>query len=494
MIKNSVFIIFPHQLFKQIDLLKRTEQVVLVEEHLYFTQYKFHKQKILLHRASMRYYMDYLTTEGLNTRYIEATTPLHHIEVFLEECYQKGIKEILIFDVCDDWLSRRIQKKCDSCGITLTIFESPLFLNTNQEIESYFDSKKKFLHADFYIQQRKKLSILVDEHNKPVGGKWSFDTENRLKYPKGKIPPKVVLPKSNKYVEEAKQYVEAHFSHHYGQVTNLSLYPITHCESEAWFVQFLQNRFTEFGEYEDAIVDHESILHHSVLSPLLNIGLLTPQDVIRLTLKYAENNPVGLNSLEGFIRQVVGWREYIRGLYVYIGRQQRTTNFWNHTRPIPSSFYTATTGIEPIDQTIRKLLHTGYCHHIERLMLLGNFMLLSEFHPDHVYQWFMELSIDAYDWVMVPNVYGMSQFADGGLMSTKPYISGSSYILKMSNYKKGQWCQTWDGLFWRFMQKQSHFFTSNPRLGMLLKVWENMDEKKKKEHIKHAEDFLDSLI
>ncbi|MFZ1572803.1 MAG: FAD-binding domain-containing protein [Candidatus Kapaibacterium sp.] len=147
-------------------------------------------------------------------------------------------------------------------------------------------------------------------------------------------------------------------------------------------------------------------------------------------------NDVGLNSIEGFIRQIIGWREFIRGVYVFKGTQERSRNFWNFKNKIPTSFYTGTTGIEPIDNTIKKLIATGYCHHIERLMILGNFMLLCEFDPNEVYKWFMELFIDSYDWVMVPNVYGMSQFADGGLMATKPYISGSSYVLKMSNFKK----------------------------------------------------------
>ena len=166
-----------------------------------------------------------------------------------------------------------------------------------------------------------------------------------------------------------------------------------------------------------------------------------------------------MNSCEGLIRQIIGWREFIRGVYVCKGVEERTKNFWNFTRPIPNSFYDGTTGIQPLDDTINKINLTGYANHIERLMIIGNFMLLCEFHPDHVYRWFMELFIDSYDWVMVPNVYGMSQFADGGLMSTKPYISSSNYILKMSNYKKGDWCETWDALFWNFMNNQRDFFS-----------------------------------
>ena len=180
-------------------------------------------------------------------------------------------------------------------------------------------------------------------------------------------------------------------------------------------------------------------------------------------------------------------------MYETRGSDERTRNFWNFTKKIPVSFYDGTTGIGPIDQTIKKVLKTGYCNHIERLMVLSNFMMLCEFDPDEVYRWFMELFIDSYDWVMVPNVYGMSQFSDGGLMATKPYISGSNYLMKMSNYKKGDWQDVWDGLFWRFMDTHRDFFKQNPRLGMLVSMFDKMAPEKKVKHLENAESYLTSL-
>jgi len=166
-------------------------------------------------------------------------------------------------------------------------------------------------------------------------------------------------------------------------------------------------------------------------------------------------------------------------VYQWRGREERTRNFWGFERPIPESLWKGTTGIDPVDDTIRKVRETGYCHHIERLMVMGNFMLLNEYHPDEVYRWFMELFIDAYDWVMVPNVYGMSQFADGGLMATKPYISGSNYLMKMSNHSKGAWQERWDALFWRFMHTNRDFFLRNPRLSMLVRTFDKMPAEKR---------------
>jgi len=231
-------------------------------------------------------------------------------------------------------------------------------------------------------------------------------------------------------------------------------------------------------------------LFHSVLTPALNTGLISPQEVVDAAIARSEQVP--LNSLEGFVRQIVGWREYMRGVYRRFGRRQRTSNFWQHTQSMPSAMYRGTTGIEPVDTIIRRVLKHAYCHHIERLMILGNFMLLCEIHPDAIYQWFMELFIDSYDWVMVPNVYGMSQHADGGLITTKPYISGSGYVLKMSRFGKGPWCPIWDALYWRFINKHREFFGSNPRMSIMVAQCDRMGERLNG-HLRTAESFLTQL-
>jgi deoxyribodipyrimidine photolyase-related protein len=474
---KRAFLVLPHQLFEDTVLLKQAGVIFLVEEYLFFNQYRFHKQKLALHRASMKYYESYLKKNGLNTVYIEASDPRSDVRVLLREI---EAEHIVHYDVCDCWLDKRIVSACSERKLGRTEYPTPLFINTRQDLETYFGGKEKYFQTDFYTAQRKKLRILVDAQNKPEGGKWSFDAENRLRYPKDKKPPQTRFPEPDAFSREAVAYVEQHYPDNYGKRSDGLQYPWTHRLSEAWLQQFLETRFAAFGDYEDALVDNENFLHHSVLTPMLNVGLLQPMQVVNAALNFAASHRVSLNSLEGFIRQIIGWREFIRGVYVYRGTRERTTNFWGFTRPLPDAFYRATTGLAPVDKTIEKLLATGYNHHIERLMVLGNIMLLSEYDPDEVYRWFMEMYIDAYDWVMVPNVYGMSQFADGGLMATKPYISGSNYLLKMSNYKKGDWCVTWDALFWNFMDKQRAFFSSNPRLGMLLKTFDNMAEEKKK--------------
>ena len=230
-------------------------------------------------------------------------------------------------------------------------------------------------------------------------------------------------------------------------------------------------------------------MFHSVLTPYLNIGLITPKEVVNKIIDYAEHHDIPINSYEGIIRQIIGWREFIRGIYAEDGVKQRTTNFWKFDRSMPSSFYDGTTGIPPIDVTIKKLLKNAYLHHIERLMIMGNFLFLLKINPNHVYRWFMELHIDAYDWVMVPNVYGMSQFSDGGLMSTKPYISGSNYILKMSDYKKGEWCEIWDALYWNFINENRDFFRKNPRTSMMINMYDKKSKEVKTNYIKIEKDL-----
>ena len=490
--KLTCSIIFPNQLFKENPIFDMKNEVFLIEEFLFFKQYKFHKQKILFHRASMKYYSEYISNMGIKVNYIDSNNNLSDIRNLIPALSKKGFKEIKYTDSVDYLLERRINKGALENKIQLIKYESLLFINDQQDLSSFFKpEKKKFFQTTFYISQRKKLNILLDKDDSPEGGKWSFDMVNRKKYPKNIKPPNVNFPKKNKFLSDGVQYVEKYFTSNYGIINEDFKYPNNHIDAEKWLQDFFKKRFEDFGSYEDAIISEEIILNHSLLSPLINSGLLSPKFVIDKAVSFYNKNKIPLNSMEGFIRQIIGWREFIRGIYISKGSQERTRNFWNFNKKIPTSFYKGTTGILPIDLTIKKINQTGYCHHIERLMVLGNFMVLCEFDPDEVYKWFMEMFIDSYDWVMVPNVYGMSQFSDGGLMSTKPYISSSNYLFKMSDYKKGEWQIIWDGLFWRFMDKHREFFIKNPRMRMLISTFDKMNLDKKSNLLEKAENFLE---
>jgi deoxyribodipyrimidine photolyase-related protein len=494
----DITLIFPHQLFRSHPAVNTHRTVYLLEEFLFFRQYNFNKKKLVLHRASMKFYADHLTEQGISVTYIDATDKIADVRQLIPYLAEQGVDHIHYADAADNWLEKRLRSCCEDFDIKLTTYKSPNFLNSKEDVADFFDNRKTYFQTDFYTWQRKKRNILLEKDGKPIGGKWTYDDDNRLRFPKNEVVPLLNVPEQNEYIKEAQVWVDKHFVNNYGSTAspfgNLGgFYPVTFEEADQWLDDFLAQRFKNFGIYEDAMVKEESFLYHSVLTPMLNIGLLDPQQVIDKALEAATEYDVPLNSLEGFVRQVMGWREFIHVVYEREGGKQRTKNYWGFKRKIPASFWNGTTGIVPVDAVIKKVLATGYNHHIERLMVMGNFMLLCEFDPDEVYKWFMAMYSDAYDWVMVPNVYGMTQFADGGLMVTKPYISGSNYLLKMGDWKKGPWQEIWDGLFWRFMHVHRDFFLKNPRLGMLIKTFDNMPQEKREKHLKMAEDFLAGL-
>ena len=489
---SCINIIFPNQLFEKSFSISNGCKTYLIEEYLFFKQYNFHKQKIFFHRSSMKSYEDFLIKKGVEVIYVDSNNENSDVRNFLSNT---KISKINIYHPEDNWLEKRIKETCQINKIEIKIYENPLFLTSRDSLFPFFNpEKKKLFQTSFYKNQRKKFNILINEYDKPTGGKWTYDDMNRKKFPKNKKTPSIDYSKIKSInFLDSYNYVENNFAKNFGEINSFQLYPTDFKSAKIWFNNFLKTRFDEFGIYEDAVLINESIINHSVISPLINSGLLEPKYIVETSLDYYKKYDIPLNSMEGFIRQIIGWREFIRGVYYSKGTEERTKNYWNFKRKIPKSFYEGSTGIDPIDDTIKKVKKTAYGNHIERLMILGNFMVLCEFDPDEVYKWFMEVFIDSYDWVMVPNVYGMSQFADGGLMSTKPYISSSNYIIKMSDYKKGSWSEIWDGLFWTFMDKQRDFFKKNPRMRMLISSFDKMDSMKKEKLLIDADNFLNSL-
>ena len=488
----AVSLIFPNQIFKNLPKSFSENKIFLIEEHLFFKQFNFHIQKIIFQRLILKNYESYLKNKKFNCDYITSEEKISDIRLLIKKLSSDGIKEVHFFDPVDNYLINRIERSCEENKLNIVEYDSLSFINNDDYNMEYFGrNKKKYRHNDFYKKQRHRLNILISE-DKPLGGKLSFDDENRKKYPSKLLPPKINFPKNENFLE-VQESIALSFPKFNGNKSSYNFFPTSFKEAELWLNKFLADRFINFGTYEDAIVSNETFLNHSVISPLINTGLLTPNYIILTTLDFAKKNNIKINNVEGFIRQIIGWREFIRGLYCYHGSYSRNSNYFSCKREIPDCFYTGTTGIDPVDDTIKKINKYAYCHHIERLMIIGNFMLLCEFNPNHVYRWFMELFIDSYDWVMVPNVYGMSQFADGGLFSSKPYISSSNYIIKMSNYKKGEWSEIWDALFWSFMSKHREKLRLNPRLNMLLKNFDRMSDEKIENIKLSSEKFLKSI-
>lgn len=491
-------LIFPNQLYRDHPVVRSApETVLLIEDSLFFgdEQYPmaFHKQKLAYHRATMYSYASLLAKSSTPSSIVSWQEPASSLTKLFNDLAKQGFEKVVYCELVDYGLEKRVQAAAAFSGLLCEVLTSPGFLNSTAENAEWRAGRKKWLMADFYRWQRTKTGILMDE-GKPLGGKWSFDEENRKKIPIKQIPYLPPLSKHSlgSYDNQVVAGVTKAFPNNPGQLST-RYYPTTHEDADSWLKCFCNERLENFGIYEDAIVRDQNWLYHSVLTPMLNVGLLTPQQVLDAALAAARKRDLPLNSIEGFVRQILGWREFMRATYVDHGVAMRTGNHWQHHRELPNSFYTGTTGIEPVDNAIERILETGYCHHIERLMVLGGFMFLCEIKPDAVYQWFMEMFIDSYDWVMVPNVYSMSQHADGGLITTKPYFSGSNYIIKMSNYKKGEWSEIWDALFWRWIFQNKDRLAGNYRWAMMCKNAERMSEEKRDSHIQLAEQFLARL-
>ncbi|MFT5281059.1 MAG: deoxyribodipyrimidine photolyase-related protein [Flavobacteriaceae bacterium] len=485
---KSIGLIFPHQLFKKNPIIKTCNEVYLLEDSLYFGDkynlLKFHKQKLVFHRASMKKYAQELETQGLVVHYIEYNKEKTIMEILPELDNNK----IVVVDPTDYLLERRLRRRFKE---RLTLLKSPLFINSKEDNQNYLKDGKLFMQ-EFYKYQRKRLNILMDNEG-PAGGKWSFDDENRKKIPKAYYPE---IPADSTHQEdveilEAIRYVEEKFPENPGNTQTFS-YATDSMGAEKILQHFCKERLHLFGDYEDAIVKDSSQLYHSILSPYLNSGLLEPLEVVHTILRYAQKNDISLNSTEGFVRQIIGWREFIRMVYEEHSVSMRKKNEWKHSNKLDESWYQGSTGLTPVDQTIKKTLNTAYAHHIERLMILGNAMFLCNIHPDEVYCWFMEMYIDAYDWVMVPNVYGMTQSTQKGLMTTKPYISGSNYIKKMSDYSTGEWADIWDALYWDTIITNLDELMKNGRMHFVTARAKKFTLEQKQDYVKKAKAFRSS--
>jgi len=483
----DIFIIFPVHLFSNIDALKN-KKIYLIEEPRFFTDFKYHKLKLAYHRATMKSYYNYLISNKLEVIYIE----FKDINNKFYKDLSKKYKNISIYDPSDYSLKNKIRKIINNIIIinTLNFLVNDKLLNEN--IDKFYNGKK-YNHLNFYKWQRIRLNILIDNNEKPISGKWSFDEENRKKLPKNINIPSVIyfIKNNNEIVNEAKEYVLKYFPDNYGSLENF-IYPITHNDSKKWLINFLKNKFTNFGKYEDAESMKDPFLFHSVLTPMMNIGLITDSEVLDITLKY--ENKVPIESFEGFIRQIIGWRNYMYSIYILDGINLRQMNFFNHNNKLnKDKMWLGNTGLLPVDNIIKKIDNYSYAHHIERLMYLGNYMLLCMINPNDVYEIFMEWTIDAYDWVMVPNVYSMSQYADGGLIMTKPYFSSSNYILKMSDYKKEEWCILWDALYYNFINIHQEYLSKNYGTSRQVAHWKKKSDEEKNNILKIASEYLKKI-
>jgi deoxyribodipyrimidine photolyase-related protein len=419
------FYILPTQLYdikylNKLDTKYNYDKIILWEHPYYFTRFKFNKKKIILHRASMIYYYELLKNNDYDVIYINFNKNYNIIN-----------KNVHMFDTIDKIFKNK----------NIKFFESPNFLLTKNDYKQYRNKTDKFFFHFFYKWGKNKINIIPNIKSKD-------------KFNRNKIPSNIKIPKlssnndDNKYINSAKLYVNKYFKNNYGDTSEF-LYPVTHKTAKKWLYYFINKKFKKFGPYQDAIIQNQNFLFHSILSSSINIGLLNPLDIIHIIKKFKTKIPI--NSYEAYIRQLF-WREYQRYTYIYCNFN---SNYFKNNNKLNRNWYNGTLNILPVDNAIKRAFHYGYLHHIERLMVIGNFMNLNRISPKEGFKWFMEFSCDSYDWVMHQNVFDMVFFVNGNTKyqtMKKPYISSSNYILKMSNYKKDKWCNEWDDLYYKFLK------------------------------------------
>jgi deoxyribodipyrimidine photolyase-related protein len=468
--------------------------VFMAEDIGLCTDVRHHQQKIVLFLAAMRHYADSLRESGLTVHYcrLDPSDRRPYEDKLAAALTAAGCDRIAFFEIEDRPMERRILAFADARGIQRNELESPMFLCSRAVFGKFAENRKTLRMADFYKRERRRQRILVDEDGEPEGGRWSYDEDNRKKLPKRICPPVVAGVTQTAHVADVVELVSRTFPDHPGYAGEFA-WPVTREAALMSLDDFLCNRFAAFGPYEDAMTTRSDTVFHSLLSPVLNLGLITPGEVVARAIDHARDGGVPMQSVEGFVRQVIGWREFVRGIYREFGERQSAANFWSADRRMTAHWYEAGTGIPPLDHTIAIALRRGWTHHIPRLMVVGNLMTLCEIRPSDAHRWFMEMYVDSAEWVMGPNVYGMGLFSDGGIFATKPYICGSNYLLKMSDYARGDWCDIVDGLYWRFIDRHRDFFERNARLALMPRAYDRIADDRRDRILRSAEAFLDRV-
>lgn len=468
MTTNNIWLVLPDQLFEELPNKihqYQIDKIIVLDHYFYYDKYKFNQKKSLLHRASILYYIDFLKSKiAIPISYIQYKQKLTFIPLFEKEKF----KRLHTYFIPNHYLLHNLKQTCNKNNIQLIMLDYiPTFMQKIPYLIKYFKSDKKIINNAFYIDQRKKFNILLTKKGKPIGDEWNLDKYNRPSFTKLKEnPPNIKVSynnQENKYIQNAIKFTKKHFNHHYGN-SNTFIYPISHRQAKLWLDKFLKQRLQYFGHHQDHILKEEEFMFHSVLSSSLNIGLITDSEVINQALKYYKKVP--LSSLEGFIRQILGWRSFMLGIYLVHGNNYKNDicivpNKLRFTHQMPDSFYKGTTSIEIIDKTIQKAHQLNYLHHIERLMVIGNFMNLCEINPNDIFRWFSEcVCIDggSTDWVMFGNIL-MATFCDNGkLVASKPYISSYNYIKKVSDFKNTKDEKIWSALYWTFIDRNKSAF------------------------------------
>ena len=465
-----------------------------------------HIQKVVGFFASMRAFSAHLISQGHTVHYYKISETTHF------STFEEGIKELIATENFDRFeyqepdeyrVDAHLKSLVASLSIPWEVYSSEHFYTERNTLEKIFEGKKTYLMETFYRQIRKKEMILMDG-DKPVTGQWNYDGDNRKKLPKNHVVSAPFLFEND--VTDIYEEIQTAGIKTIGNIDiKRFIWPINRAQALELLDAFIENCLPFFGTFEDAMTTQSWSVYHSRSSFSMNLKILSPKEVIEKVIQAWESRQeeITYNQVEGFARQIVGWREFMRGIYWAKMPEFATLNFLNHTNPLPNWFWTGETKMKCLQSAINQSLDHAYAHHIQRLMVTGNFALLAGVNPDELDQWYLGIYIDALDWVEITNTRGMSQFADGGIIGTKPYVSSATYIDKMSNYcencfyskkeKVGEKACPFNSLYWHFYERHENKLGKNPRIGMMYNVWNKMEISKKEAILVQAQYYLDNI-
>jgi deoxyribodipyrimidine photolyase-related protein len=489
---SSIIVILGDQLNQNISSLKNCDKekdlILMCEVLEECSTPKHHKKKIAFILSCMRHFSKELQESGFNVTYVklEDTQNTHSFKSEILRFSKKHkINKVKITTPSEHRVLQSLNLLKEE-GIDLQLIEDDRFLCSKSEFQDFAKNKKSLLMELFYRQMRIKYNILMDG-NKPIGGKWNYDLENRNPPKKDLKIPKHYQNQPDEITKIVMELVSKKFSQHFGDIEPF-YFAVNRNQALEVLQKFVNERLENFGTYQDAMIEDEDFMFHSHIGFYLNNGLLDPLETIKLVEEEYKKGKININSAEGFIRQVLGWREYVRGIYWIKMPEYKELNFLNAQNKLPEFYWSGNTKMNCIKECVRNTKQNSYAHHIQRLMVLGNFALIAGINPSEINEWYLIVYADAYEWVELPNVSGMVLFADGGVLATKPYAASGSYINKMSNYckncsyqvkeKNGDNACPFNYLYWNFLIENKAVLNKNHRMSMIYRVLEKFDKEK----------------
>lgn len=478
--------------------------VLMVEAWDEATYVRHHKQKIVFILSAMRHFAESLRAEGVRVDYVRLDDPANtgSFSGELERALKRHAPTRIVVTEPGEWRVREeIETWHQRFGVPVDMREDDRFFASLPRFARFAGNRSSLRMEFFYREMRRETGLLM-EGDGPVGGQWNFDAENRKALPKGARLPRRRRFSPDAITQDVIALVASRFSNHFGDLEPFG-WAVTREEALEALDDFLANGLAHFGDYQDAMTGEDPFLYHAIIAPYLNVGLLTAREVCSCAEREYREGRAPLNAVEGFIRQILGWREYVRGIYWLRMPDYARTNALQAKRPLPSFYWTGDTPMRCLSQVVEQTRRHAYSHHIQRLMVTGNFALLAGIAPAEINEWYLAVYADAFEWVELPNTHGMAIFADGGLLASKPYAASGAYIDRMSDFckgcafdvkqKSGPRACPFNYLYWAFLIRNERTLARNPRLAMPYRTLAGWSAERKAETLREAEAFLDAL-